>query len=279
MIRPLSGRRFEPESVRRIDRLTPRVLLAISLFVVLPLIIALVAFSGGNSKAGLTVTEEARAAQALSGAPVAQGATENVTAAALGVSGDAIRVWMYGVGLAELAPPKLPARATYFSTSAVTTTPTTLKPDPNLVGLPPVGGQTKTSRSTASSAQTTRSTTVATTAPTTVVTTVPTTQVQTTQATTTTQPPASTQEGTFGSGGVETGVASYYDYIEGSCAHKTLPKGTVVKVTNLENGKSTTCVVKDRGPFIPGRIIDLETRVFAQIASINDGIFKVKIEW
>ena len=42
-----------------------------------------------------------------------------------------------------------------------------------------------------------------------------------------------------------------------TAAHKTLPFGTEVKVTNLNNGKSVTVRINDRGPFVKGRIIDL----------------------
>lgn len=44
---------------------------------------------------------------------------------------------------------------------------------------------------------------------------------------------------------------------DGNAASKTLPLGTVAKVTNLENGKSTVVTIQDRGPHVPGRIVDL----------------------
>ena len=77
----------------------------------------------------------------------------------------------------------------------------------------------------------------------------------------------------------QTGGASYYAYKAGGCAHRTLPKGTVVTVTNLNNGKTTTCVVDDRGPYVGGRIIDLDTTVFRQIASTSSGVVPVRISW
>lgn len=77
----------------------------------------------------------------------------------------------------------------------------------------------------------------------------------------------------------EVGKASYYDYKAGGCAHKTLPKGTVVTVTNTANGASTTCVVNDRGPFVAGRIIDLDRSVFTRIASTSSGVVPVEIRW
>jgi len=81
-------------------------------------------------------------------------------------------------------------------------------------------------------------------------------------------------------GGQQEGKASWYRHKPGTCAHRTLPKGTVVKVTNLENGKTANCTVADRGPFIAGRIIDLERGVFMAIAqSPGQGVIRVRIEW
>jgi hypothetical protein len=81
-------------------------------------------------------------------------------------------------------------------------------------------------------------------------------------------------------GGQQEGGASWYHYKPGTCAHRTLPKGTVVKVTNLENGQTATCTVADRGPFVGGRIIDLDRSVFLAIAdSPGQGVLRVRIEW
>ena len=77
----------------------------------------------------------------------------------------------------------------------------------------------------------------------------------------------------------EDGQATYYYYRPGECAHKTLPMGTVVTVTNVANGASTTCVVTDRGPYGAGRIIDLDSSDFAKIADIGQGVIQVHISW
>jgi hypothetical protein len=80
--------------------------------------------------------------------------------------------------------------------------------------------------------------------------------------------------------GQQEGGASWYHYKPGTCAHRTLPKGTVVKVTNLENGQTANCTVADRGPFVGGRIIDLDRSVFMAIAdSPGQGVLRVRIEW
>lgn len=51
----------------------------------------------------------------------------------------------------------------------------------------------------------------------------------------------------------------------GNAASKTLPLGTVAKVTNLENGRSTVVTIRDRGPHVPGRIVDLSPASAQQI--------------
>lgn len=94
-------------------------------------------------------------------------------------------------------------------------------------------------------------------------------------------------------GQVLTGVASYYhDSLHGnktasgtvynknklSAAHKTLPLGTRVRVTEPRTGRSVDLVVNDRGPFIRGRIIDLSRRAASELGMIRKGITKVRVE-
>lgn len=62
------------------------------------------------------------------------------------------------------------------------------------------------------------------------------------------------------------------------CAHKTLPFGTRIRVTNLKTGKSVIVRVTDRGPFGPGRIVDLSLAAAKKINIEKSGIAKVKIE-
>ena len=61
-------------------------------------------------------------------------------------------------------------------------------------------------------------------------------------------------------------------------AHKTLPLPCRVKVTNLENGKSIKMRLNDRGPFIPGRIIDVTPRAAKKLDFHQDGLTQVKVE-
>lgn len=90
----------------------------------------------------------------------------------------------------------------------------------------------------------------------------------------------------------EIGLASWYGYESGnrtatgqhfnpkglSAAHKTLPLPTRVRVTNLENGQSATLVVNDRGPFIPGRLIDLSYGAARKLHMHRRGTAKVLVE-
>ena len=64
-----------------------------------------------------------------------------------------------------------------------------------------------------------------------------------------------------------------------TAAHKTLPFGTKLRVTNLKNNKSTQVKVNDRGPFSKGRDIDLSKKAFMELAdNKNTGLLDVKIE-
>jgi hypothetical protein len=77
----------------------------------------------------------------------------------------------------------------------------------------------------------------------------------------------------------DTGQASWYETYDGTCAHRTLPFGTMVTVTNLANGKQVVCRVADRGPEPDGRVIDLDKQLFEQLAPSSVGIIDVRIEW
>lgn len=63
-----------------------------------------------------------------------------------------------------------------------------------------------------------------------------------------------------------------------TAAHKTLPFGTRVKVTNIQNGKSVIVKINDRGPFVRGRIIDLSKSSFSRIGNTSSGLINVTIE-
>lgn len=63
-----------------------------------------------------------------------------------------------------------------------------------------------------------------------------------------------------------------------SAAHRTLPFGTRVRVTNLNNDRSVVVRINDRGPFIRGRIIDLSKGAAQEIGMITSGVAPVKVE-
>lgn len=80
--------------------------------------------------------------------------------------------------------------------------------------------------------------------------------------------------------GVDRGGASWYSQADGlSAAHKTLPFGTVVRVENLANGRFVNVVVRDRGPYVDGRVIDLSDEAFRRLASLSTGVIRVRIRW
>ena len=103
----------------------------------------------------------------------------------------------------------------------------------------------------------------------------------------------SSQFSTLNSQGVQTGKASFYaKKITGrmtasgerlhhdslTCAHKTYPFGTMLKVTNPTNNQSVIVRVTDRGPYVKGRIIDLSVRAAREIGIISQGIAPVIVE-
>ena len=95
------------------------------------------------------------------------------------------------------------------------------------------------------------------------------------------------------SGHTESGKASFYamkfqsrktangerfDQAALTAAHKKLPFGTKVKVTNVKNGKSVIVRINDRGPFIAGRIIDLSRSAFSVIGHLDAGVLDVRVK-
>ena len=93
--------------------------------------------------------------------------------------------------------------------------------------------------------------------------------------------------------GVQKGKASYYSkkfsgrqtasgerlhHDSLTCAHRTYPFGTLLKVTNPANGKEVIVRVTDRGPYVKGRIIDLSVRAARELGIIAQGIAPVTVE-
>lgn len=91
----------------------------------------------------------------------------------------------------------------------------------------------------------------------------------------------------------QTGAASWYgpkfhgrttangerfDMHAATCAHKRLRFGTRLRITNLRNGKTATCRVNDRGPYVGGRIVDVSKGVAARLGMVGRGVARVRIE-
>jgi rare lipoprotein A len=92
----------------------------------------------------------------------------------------------------------------------------------------------------------------------------------------------------------ETGKASFYaDKFQGrttasgekfkqeklTAAHRTLPFGTKVKVVNLANGRSVKVTINDRGPFAPGRIIDVSKKAARKLGMVDAGVASIEIKY
>ena len=78
--------------------------------------------------------------------------------------------------------------------------------------------------------------------------------------------------------GRQTASGEPYDKYELTCAHKTLPLGCRVKVTHVRTGRSVILRVNDRGPFVPGRIVDLSFAAARKLGMLNQGVARVKVE-
>jgi rare lipoprotein A len=78
--------------------------------------------------------------------------------------------------------------------------------------------------------------------------------------------------------GRKTASGEKYDKNALTCAHKTLPFGTKVRVTRLDTKKSVIVRVNDRGPFSKGYVVDLSRKAAEQIDLITDGVARVKVD-
>jgi rare lipoprotein A len=78
--------------------------------------------------------------------------------------------------------------------------------------------------------------------------------------------------------GRKTASGEIFDMNDLTAAHRTLPLGTEARVTNLENGKSVTVTVNDRGPYKNGRIIDLSRRAAQALGIKEQGVATVRVE-
>jgi rare lipoprotein A len=91
-------------------------------------------------------------------------------------------------------------------------------------------------------------------------------------------------------GSASYGLASYYSYPgrtangerydpkQLTAAHRTLPFGTKLQVTNLNSGRSVVVRINDRGPFIRGRVVDVSYAAARELNLLHSGTAKVKVE-
>ena len=75
----------------------------------------------------------------------------------------------------------------------------------------------------------------------------------------------------------KTSNGEIYNMYADTAAHKTLPMNTIVKVDNLENGKSVVVRINDRGPFVSGRIIDLSNKAAHTIDMVKKGTAQIRL--
>ncbi len=78
--------------------------------------------------------------------------------------------------------------------------------------------------------------------------------------------------------GRTTASGERYSHSRNTCAHLTLPFGTLVKVTNMENNQTVVVRVNDRGPFVANRIIDLSRSAAEKLGFVDKGLADVRIE-
>ena len=78
--------------------------------------------------------------------------------------------------------------------------------------------------------------------------------------------------------GKKTANGEVYDQMAFTAAHKSLPFGTLLKLTNPRNGKSVVVRINDRGPYIPGRQLDLSKGAAIQLGVMKNGVSRLKVE-
>jgi rare lipoprotein A len=82
----------------------------------------------------------------------------------------------------------------------------------------------------------------------------------------------------FYTGGSQTASGESFDKHELTAAHRTMPFGTRLRVTNVATGQSVTVRVNDRGPFVPGRVVDVSYSAAEMLGMVGGGTAKVKLD-
>ena len=79
--------------------------------------------------------------------------------------------------------------------------------------------------------------------------------------------------------GKQTANGEIFDARRISGAHQTLPLPSLVRVTNLQNGRSIVVRINDRGPFVAGRIIDLSQQAAGRLGYVGKGVTRVRVQY
>lgn len=77
--------------------------------------------------------------------------------------------------------------------------------------------------------------------------------------------------------GRKTASGQVYNMYRMTAAHPSLPFGTRVAVTNLDNGRTVVVTINDRGPFVKGRIIDVSRKAASELGFLSDGLTRVGV--
>jgi rare lipoprotein A len=78
--------------------------------------------------------------------------------------------------------------------------------------------------------------------------------------------------------GLQTASGEIFDMTQLTAAHRTLPLGTRLRVTNLENGRIVRVRVNDRGPYVAGRILDLSHQAARHLDMVERGVVPVRLD-
>ena len=76
----------------------------------------------------------------------------------------------------------------------------------------------------------------------------------------------------------QTASGEKFDTHDLTAAHPTLPFGTRLRVTNVETGRSVTVRINDRGPYVPGRVVDVSHSAADALGMVESGVAKVKLD-
>ncbi len=82
----------------------------------------------------------------------------------------------------------------------------------------------------------------------------------------------------FYSEGTQTASGEKFDANELTAAHPTLPFGTRLRVTNVATGRSVTVRVNDRGPYVPGRVVDVSYSAAQSLGMVGKGVANVRLD-